>query len=197
MFTRRLVFYCSCLGLLVGCAEEPPPRSVEEFLENRILLEATMVRCGENRNESKYEAECVNAREAINRIAAEDQRARRAELEAQSERKRRALRRTQEAAAEARRRAAEARRRREEAEYLGIFDDLPPDEQHEALVQSGAVEDPDSAPPEVGVNEPAPDSEPPRDEQPPGDTESDGKVGQDLDAIREELRRRQESEESE
>jgi hypothetical protein len=123
MTTLRLVFVCGGIWLAAGCSEEPPPRSVDEFLENRILLEATMVRCGENRNQNKYEAECVNAREAINRIAAEEEGARRAELEAQFERKRRSLRRTQEAAAEARRRAAEERRRREQAEYLGVYED--------------------------------------------------------------------------
>ena len=94
--------------LFRSCAKEPPPRTVAEFLDNRILLEATMVRCGKNRNMSKYEVDCVNAREAINRIATIDEKERRAELEAQSARKRKALRRTQEAAAEARRRAAEA-----------------------------------------------------------------------------------------
>ncbi|MFQ5981834.1 MAG: EexN family lipoprotein [Woeseiaceae bacterium] len=176
MTTTRLAIICGAFGLLAGCAEEPPPRSVAEFLENRILLEATMVRCGENRNMSKYEAECVNAREAINRIAADEQRARSAELEAQSERKRKALRRTQEAAAEARRRAAEARRRREEAEYLGVFEDLPPGEQPEGTVQTGTDGEP-------GAVEQAREAEP----------QPDGQVGQDLESIREELRRRQDS----
>ena len=136
MTTTRLVVHCSILCMLAGCAEEPPPRSVGEFLENRILLEATMVRCGENRNQSKYEAECVNAREAINRIATTEKKARRAETEAQFERKRKSLRRTQEAAAEARRRAAEARRRREEAEYLGVYDEMPSG----ASVESGYID---------------------------------------------------------
>ncbi|MFQ6004783.1 MAG: EexN family lipoprotein [Woeseia sp.] len=148
MIATRLTIICGGFGLLVGCAREPPPRSVAEFLENRILLEATMIRCGENRNMSKYEADCVNAREAINRIAAEEQRARRAELEAQSERKRKALRRTQQAAAEARRRAAEERRRREEAEYLGVFEDLPPGE------QGGTDGETESVQPDAGAIEP-------------------------------------------
>jgi hypothetical protein len=158
MTTIRLVIISGIVSLLAACAEEVPPRSVEDFLDNSILLEATMVRCSENRNRNKYEAECVNAREASNRIGTEEERARRAELEAEFERKRKSLRRTQEAAAEARRRAADARRRREEAEYLGVYDDVSP--------------------------EPATDSEPPQPET---------GVAQDLEAVREELLRRQDS----
>ena len=57
------VTICS-LGFLLlgGCGNEPPPVSVTEFMENPRLLEATMVRCGQNRAEMKYESECVNAR---------------------------------------------------------------------------------------------------------------------------------------
>jgi hypothetical protein len=170
MATTRLVIICGSLMLLAGCAKEPPPRTVAEFLDNRILLEATMVRCGKNRNMSKYEAECVNAREI-------DDEERRVELEAQSARKRKALRRTQQAAAEAKRRAADARRRREEEEYLGVFEGSPPGEgtgddagNVQRIEDSGNVE-----------QAPADGS------QPAGEGE------QDLESIREELRRRQES----
>ena len=183
MTTMRLVIICGITSLLASCAEEPPPRSVAEFLENRILLEATMVRCGENRNLNKYEAECVNAREAINHIATEEEKARRSELEAQFERKRKALRRTQEASAEARRRAADARRRREEAEYLGVYDVMPPGTETGGALLPGPAADygnvvQDSG--DVG--------------QAPADTsQPEGDAGQDLEAIREELRRRQDS----
>lgn len=111
------------LTLIVGCNEPPPPRSVDEFMNNPILLEAAVVRCAQNRTESRYDAECINAREAIKLIEVKEEAKRRAELEARSKRKRDALRRTQRAAAEARRRATEAQRQREEAEYLGQFGD--------------------------------------------------------------------------
>ena len=114
---------------IAGCAEDaPPPRTVTEFLENPILLEAAMVRCSRNRSESRYDPECMNAREAVDRIEAREEEVRRAELEARSEAKRRALRRTQEAQAEARRRAEEAEQRRREADYLAQFGVLPPSE---------------------------------------------------------------------
>ena len=49
-----------------------------------------MVRCSRNRAESKYDAECINARDAVRRIEAKEEAERRAALEESSERKRRA-----------------------------------------------------------------------------------------------------------
>ena len=123
----RVTVLLGGLALVAGCAEPPPPRSVQEFLDNPLMLEAALVRCSRNRSETRYEAECVNAREANKIVAAREEAKRRAEFEAQSERKRQALRRAQEAAAEARRLAAEADRRREEAEYLAQFGERPAD----------------------------------------------------------------------
>jgi len=114
--------------MVAGCAKEPQPRSVSEFLDNPILLEAAMVRCSQDRSGTRYDAECVNARQAVDRIQAKEEAAASAAFEARSESKRNALRRTQAAAAEARRRAAEAQRQREEAEYLAQFGVLPPGE---------------------------------------------------------------------
>ncbi len=119
--SRYLTMLLCGATLLAGCAEEPPPRTAAEFVENPILLEAAMVRCSQDRQSTRYDQECINAREAVKRIEAKEEAARRAALEQQSEEKRRALRRTQEAAAAARRRAAEERQRREEEEYLAQF----------------------------------------------------------------------------
>ena len=88
-----------------------------------------MVRCSKDRAKTRYDAECVNARQAVARIQAKEEAEARAAAEALSESKRAALRRTQAAAAEARRRAAEAQRLREEAEYLAQFGVLPPTEE--------------------------------------------------------------------
>ena len=156
-----------------------------------------MVRCSRNRASSKYEPDCINAREAVKRIEAKDEDSRRAELEARSERKRKALRRTQQASAEARRRAEDAERMREEAEYLAQFGVLPPSE-------NGAEDDlsegnlPIAVVPEFDTtNQPtetygdtlpavdggnAPVAEPAPEEEP----------ATDLDSVREELRRRSE-----
>ena len=44
------------LALVAGCAEPPPPRSVQEFVDNPLVLEAALVRCSRNRSETRYEA---------------------------------------------------------------------------------------------------------------------------------------------
>ncbi len=185
----RLCISLFGLLLLTACAKEPPPISVPEFMENPRLLEATMVRCGQNRSQMKYEVECVNARDAVNRLEAREKKARREELEALSERKRQALRRTQQAAAEARRRAAEDAQQRQEAEYLGVTgadaatgppgnDGIPVDP---AAVADGNAPGIEISQPEAeGVEESGQQFQP------------DDAAGSDLESIREELKRRQE-----
>ena len=88
--------------VLAACTEEPPPRSVQEFVDNSILLEAALVRCARDRVETRYEAECVNAREASKIIEAREDAMRRERFDAMSDKKLRARRETQAAAAEAR-----------------------------------------------------------------------------------------------
>ena len=172
MLTKRTGWLLAGAAVFViaGCGKEPPPPTVSEFVDNPILLEATIVRCRENRGESRYEAECMNAREAANRVEAAQTEARRAELEAQSEQKRQALRRAQEAAAEARRRAAEAERRRREAELLGQYETVGEGD--------GAAPPDDSGMSQPEFTEPVPDdsaAEPP----PPGEGEAS-----DLESLR-------------
>lgn len=91
-----------------------------------MLLEAAMVRCAEDRVSSKYDIECVNARQAAASIQAKEEAARAEELEARSEAKRRAVRQAQEAAAEAQRRALEEEERRKNEEYIAQFGEPPP-----------------------------------------------------------------------
>lgn len=190
-------------AVLAGCAEKAPPaRTVTEFVENPILLEAAMVRCSRDRRESRYDQECINAREAVNRIEAKEEETRRAELEARSEAKRRALRRMQEAQAEARRRAEEAQRLREEAEYLAQFGELPPGEGDRADDDLPTGNVPIAVVPEPDVDEQSTDAfgQPPR----PADganapgvrtepAEETQETPADLQDIREELRRRSEA----
>ena len=126
MRSTQLTLLIIGLGLAAACEQERPPRSTTEFLENPIMLEAAMVRCAQDRARTRYDAECVNARQAVRQIEAKEEAKRQAEFEAQSEIKRQTLRRTQQAAAQARRRAAEAERLRKEAEYLAQFGVAPP-----------------------------------------------------------------------
>jgi len=95
---RHLTLIIGGIGLLAGCEEEQPPRSTMEFLDNPIMLEAAMVRCSQDRAATRYDAECVNARQAVSQIEAKEEVVRQAEFDARSKSKRQALRRTQEAA---------------------------------------------------------------------------------------------------
>ncbi len=193
MKVLRNIVPIAAVALLAACSKEPEPRTVSEFIEHPILLEAALVRCTQNRAESRYEAECMNVREAVKLTEAKDDLARRAELEAQSKRKRDALRNTQRAAAEARRRAAETQQRREEAEYLAQFGELPPSEIAETEDTTGNVPMvviPEiagdgvnynggvSSLPDIGSNAPVIDMSP------------DDEAESDLASIRDELRRR-------
>lgn len=208
---KRTVAVFFVLSLFGGCGKEPPPRTVSEFMEDPILLEATMVRCGQDRAATRYEPECVNARDAVDRIAAAREQQRRRELEAESERKRQALRRAQEAAADARRRAQEAQERREEAANYGEFEPLPPKDETPPDGQP-AVDEGESGE-SAGADNSAP-TQPQENPQPvpqdggvariPVITESEPDLGRpadtdpqpatELDAVREELKRRQDAE---
>lgn len=197
---RHTVLLICGLGTLLGCAEEPRPRSVDEFVNNPIMLEAAMVRCSQDRNSTKYDAECVNARTAVTRIEAKEEAIRRAAFDARSEEKRESLRRTQQAAAEARRRAEEAAKRREEAEYLAQFgvtpaQDFGEDGQEEmGNLPTASIEDA-----EPGQDNPALSPSSGRDIAPATDggnaptgtvDPNETPAEQDLDSIRDELRRR-------
>jgi hypothetical protein len=187
---------CSAL-FVAGCSQEPPTRTVQELLDNPQFLEAVVVRCAQNRAETRYDAECVNARQAVSMVEAREERADRERLEAQSESKRDALRRTQQTAAAARRRSAEQEQLRKEAEYLAQFGELPPD-------KSEPTQDPLKANVPGAViptNElAAPRSNESFDYQEPSQATDGGnapviennEAETDLDAVREELRRRQE-----
>lgn len=201
MMILRVTILISGIALVAGCAEPPQPRSVQEFVDNPIVLEAALVRCSRNRSETRYDAECVNAREANKIIAASEEAERRAEFEAQSERKRQALRRAQEAAAEARRRAAEAAKRREEAAYLAQFGQLPPDDSQQtespdtgnepiAVIPESADEPANAV--DEDYSEPlfAPASD--ASNAPVAEAEPEPESARNLDEIREELKRRNE-----
>jgi hypothetical protein len=174
MTTARLTFAAALL-FTYGCAEETPPHTVEDFLEDRILLQATMVRCGQERSAGRYDPNCVTAREAVDRIAAAEAKAKREALEAESERKREALRRAQDAADERRRLAEEAERQRRQAEEFGTFEPLAEDSGNltdEAAAEGAPYADepadagvipedePDAAPQPGELADDAPDNDP-------------------------------------
>lgn len=192
-----------------GCSQEQPARTVQEFLDSPQFLEAAVVRCSQNRAETRYDTECVNARQAVSLIEAREERARRERLEQQSQSKRDALRRTQRAATEARRRAAEQEQLRREAEYLAQFGELPPTDSNssqtelEANVPGAVIQTNEQS--QQGSAESTYEETPPvifdelvREESEPLPASDGGNAPviessqqTDLDAVRDELRRRQ------
>jgi len=206
---KYLSMLLCCSVLAAACSEERPARSVQEFLDNPQFLEAAVVRCSVNRAESRYEAECVNARQAVAIIEAREERARRDRLELESEQKRDALRRTQRAAAAARREAAERARRQEEAEYLAQFGVEPPAEDErnpldlEANTPGAVIPSPEQAEEShtsAPLDEPNVVFDAPAERHEEALPASDGgnapvvnnEPAADLNSIRDELKRRQE-----
>ncbi|MDZ7644181.1 MAG: EexN family lipoprotein [Woeseiaceae bacterium] len=188
--TGRSGFVLLASLAVAACSKGPPPPSVADFVENERLLEATMVRCARDRVELKYTPECLNAREAVNRLAAAEEAERRKELEAQSARKREALRRAQQAAAAARARAAEAERRRREAELLGEYEPVP-DEPGDDEQEGGAATMPPQDPGQPGADAPPADTDVTESSPPPATAPADeSEQPGDLEAVREELERR-------
>lgn len=184
---RLVVAALPGLWLAAACAPEPPPPTVRDFLDDERLLEAAMVRCTANRADLHYTPECVNARQAVDRLAAREEQERRAAAEKESERKREALRRAREAAEAARARAEEAERLRREAEYLSNFGDVE-------VVEEPAGGDNATPPPAGSESAPAGTAEPEPQQAAPSGSVADERVSNDgnLEAVREELRRRQE-----
>jgi hypothetical protein len=192
MNLTKLITAALLASLLSGCAkEEIPPITVGQFMADPILLEATVVRCAHDRSATKYEAECVNAREAGNRLASDDREDRRKELEAQSARKRQALRRTQQAATEARRRATQAQRQREADEYLGIIETAPSGSNAVQDLNGGVVNTTQTQRADVlPGNQPGVSVAPIVNDEPEGTADASQT---DINSIRDELRRRAEA----
>jgi hypothetical protein len=59
---------------LFGCTEPAQPTTVPDFMENEIALHGTLARCERDPN-AATDAECRNARQAADRIAAIEERA--------------------------------------------------------------------------------------------------------------------------
>ncbi len=201
IFTLLLLF--STLFYL-GCSQEQPARTVREFLDNPQFLEAAVVRCSQNRAETRYDAACINARQAVSVIEASEERAQRDRLEDESQSKRDALRRRQRAATAARRHAAEREQLRREAEYLAQFGELPPvpTESDEFDLEANApgvvipknTESPQSDPPVI-FDEPVRENSAPVPASDAGNAPViDNSSEPDLNDVREELRRRQDEE---
>lgn len=185
-FTTRTILAGGLSLALGACTPDPPPRTVSEFLDDPIGLDATLTRCNAERLRTRDDPECKNAREAAKRISAAEEQERMRRLEAESQRKLEEARRRQRELDAARARAEEQAR---EAEEIRILEQLqeglseaqggtPPGASTESgadtSVQAGQAD---------GVA-PAAESD-----RPAGESAAEPPVS-DLEALREELNRR-------
>lgn len=78
----------SALGLsLAACGSPPPKRTFDDFMEDRIARDGTLLRCDADPQAARDDIECANARRAAAAIELSKERERRKALEQESERK--------------------------------------------------------------------------------------------------------------
>ena len=115
-------------AILSACTKELPPTSVDEFAEDRVLLDATLARCDLGSSDTFDDRNCVNARRAVERLWREQEKINAEFREQESARKLQALREQhdREAALEEQRRLAEEQAEQEKL-YEGTEFDAVPD----------------------------------------------------------------------
>lgn len=117
----KLLLLLPIFALLCACGAEPPaPRTMEEFMADRVSLDATLSRCNSKGSESELEVrECNNAQRAVERLWRQREIELVEERKKQFDAKREALRLRQERE-DALRRAREAEER---ARALDVYGD--------------------------------------------------------------------------
>ena len=91
---------CGCLGamLLASAACSPrriPPMTVTELMEDRVVLDGVLMKCNEQPSKARTDADCLNARIAIDRLASQREPIDEAKRTEEFERSREQLRATQ------------------------------------------------------------------------------------------------------
>jgi hypothetical protein len=105
-------------GLVAACSSpQPEPRTFFFFMEDGIAREGVLARCNRDRDATAEDEECNNARRAASALAVEQERGRRAALDAESERKLLAMRARADREAEMQRQAEAAAREAERQAY--------------------------------------------------------------------------------
>lgn len=57
---------------IAGCSQELPPRSTTALMDDPAVLQAVLFRCNQLQGAALSDAECRNAREAVDRLAAQE-----------------------------------------------------------------------------------------------------------------------------
>jgi hypothetical protein len=96
----KSVVACGCMGamLLASAACSPrriPPMTVSELMEDRVVLDGVLMKCNEQPSKARTDADCLNARIAIGRLAIQREPVDEAKRTEEFERSREQLRATQ------------------------------------------------------------------------------------------------------
>jgi hypothetical protein len=91
---------CGCLGamMLASAACSPrriPPMTVTDLMEDRVILDGVLMKCNQNPSKARTDADCLNARIAIDRLASQREPADEAKRTEEFERSREQRRSTQ------------------------------------------------------------------------------------------------------
>jgi leucyl-tRNA synthetase len=89
---RIVGIFLVALLAMTGCAKEQVPTSVDEFMQDRVMLDATLARCDLEQSDTFDDRNCVNARRAVERLWRQQEEINAGLLERESERKRELLR---------------------------------------------------------------------------------------------------------
>ncbi len=119
-----LTLSLSLCAVIVGCVNEPPPRSFTEFMDDRFAREGTLVRCNADRDATANDPECINARRAAAALAAQDDAELQERRDAQSEARLLAARQRQAAQQEAERRAQMAAQEEQQLAYEAQWEEI-------------------------------------------------------------------------
>ena len=90
---------CLLAATVLAAACSPrrvPPMTVEDLMEDRVTLDGVLMKCNQNPAKAHTDADCLNARVAIERLAQQNEPAEEAKRAAEFERTREKLRLSQE-----------------------------------------------------------------------------------------------------
>ena len=97
----KSVVIVGCLGVIVlataACGPPPvAPRTVTDLMEDRVSLDGVLMKCNQNESKARTDADCANARIAVERLGSRSEAAEEAKRAAEFERSREQLRLSQE-----------------------------------------------------------------------------------------------------
>lgn len=92
---------CGCLGAVIlamaACSpRRVAPMTVTDLMEDRVMLDGVLMKCNRNQSKARTDADCVNARIAIERLDSQNEPAKEAKRMEEFEHTRERLRLTQE-----------------------------------------------------------------------------------------------------